>query len=132
MASDIKVYQVITICSSMRFKKEIEEAHKMLTLKGWIVLLPCPFYPDENPDYPLSTAGKNNFMAMHYQRIRMSDAVYIINKDGYIGESVADELKYATRQGKKIIYYEPDPENYSTGSEKEKEDINEREVTKFA
>ena len=48
---------------------------------------------------------KEMFMKMHFQRIDMSDAVFVINKNGYIGESVSIELNYAEKIGKEIIYY---------------------------
>ena len=37
----------------------------------------------------------------------MSDEVFVINKDGYIGESTRNEIEYAKKQGKKISYLEP-------------------------
>ena len=36
----------------------------------------------------------------------MSDAIYVINKDGYIGESTASEIAWAEELGKEIIYME--------------------------
>ena len=47
---------------------------------------------------------------MHYQRIDMSDAVYIVNVDGYIGESTRNEMAYAISKGKEILSLVPIPE----------------------
>ena len=45
---------------------------------------------------------------MHKRKIDMADAIYVINVGGYIGESTRSEIDYATRQGKEILYLEPD------------------------
>ena len=34
----------------------------------------------------------------------MSDFVYIINKDDYIGESTKEEIEYAKSKGKEVKY----------------------------
>lgn len=45
-----------------------------------------------------STRFKEQFMA---------DAIYVINVDGYIGESTRSEIEYALRNGKRVYYLEP-------------------------
>lgn len=41
----------------------------------------------------------------HYKNIEISDAIYVINIDGYIGNSVKEEIEYAKELGKEIIYH---------------------------
>ena len=36
----------------------------------------------------------------------LSDAIYVINKGGYIGESTKREIEYAKKKGKQIYYLE--------------------------
>ena len=48
-----------------------------------------------------------NELAIHKQKIDMSDEIYVINKDGYIGESLKDEIQYAIENKKKVTYLEP-------------------------
>ena len=36
----------------------------------------------------------------------MSDEIFVINKDGYIGQSTNNEIEYAKSLGKKISYLE--------------------------
>ena len=43
---------------------------------------------------------------LHYKRIDISDAIYVINVDGYIGESTKKEIEYAKKLGKEILYLE--------------------------
>ena len=42
----------------------------------------------------------------HFKKIDMSDAVYVVNIGGYIGESVSREVCYAKEHNKEIIYHE--------------------------
>ena len=42
----------------------------------------------------------------HLKKIDISDAIFIINKNGYIGESVKNEINYAKSINKEIIYLE--------------------------
>ena len=41
----------------------------------------------------------------HYQKIDISDGIYVLNIGGYIGESVSREIAYAQLQGKEIVYH---------------------------
>lgn len=43
---------------------------------------------------------------MHKQKIDMSDEIFVINVNGYIGESTKNEIEYAKKNGKKINYLE--------------------------
>ena len=43
---------------------------------------------------------------MHKQKIDTSDAILVINKNGYIGDSTKSEIEYAKAQNKEIIYLE--------------------------
>ena len=43
---------------------------------------------------------------MHRQKIDISNEVYVINYEGYIGESTKSEIEYAKAKGKKISYLE--------------------------
>ena len=41
----------------------------------------------------------------HYQKIDISDGIYVLNIDGYVGESVRKEIVYAQQHGKEVIYH---------------------------
>ena len=55
---------------------------------------------------PISEAVKENLDALHKKKIDMSDIIYVINKDGYIGESTKSEIAYALAHNKEVLYYE--------------------------
>lgn len=97
--------KVITLCGSTRYKDEFFAALENLTLAGNIVMLPGYFGHQEGA-IPISEAVKENLNALHKKKIDMSDAIYVINKDGYIGESTKSEITYAIAHGKEILYYE--------------------------
>ena len=41
----------------------------------------------------------------HYLKIDLSDGIYVVNIDGYIGQSVKKEIEYAKKHNKEIIFY---------------------------
>ena len=41
---------------------------------------------------------------IHKRKIDMSDAIYVINRDGYIGDSTRSEINYAKDHNKRIYY----------------------------
>lgn len=100
-------YKVITLCGSTKFKDEFIIAQKELTLKGNIVLTVGSF-GHEDGEYNIIITEDLKIMLddMHKRRIDMSDEIFVINKDGYIGSSTKSEIEYAKKAGKKINYLE--------------------------
>lgn len=105
-------YKVITLCGSTRFKDEFMRVQKELTLKGNIVISVGLFGHAgddevwENMDEGTLTKTKEMLDDMHKRKIDMADEIFVINVDGYIGESTRSEIKYAKEQGKKVRYLE--------------------------
>lgn len=98
---------VITICGSSKFKDEILKAARDLTLQGHIVLAPAVFEHAEEEE--LSREDKVRLDNLHRQKINMSDMIFVVNKDQYIGESTFGEIDWADRMGKKIYFLEEIP-----------------------
>ena len=95
-------YKVVTLCGSLRFGREIwDQISRKLVDSGYIVLKPdfC-FTKDEEKMF------KKKLKLMHRQKIDMSDEIFIINKNGYIGESTKAEIEYAKLNEKKVSYLE--------------------------
>jgi len=44
---------------------------------------------------------------VHKRKIELSDSIFVLNKDGYIGKSTHSEIEYAKSLGKEIIFLEP-------------------------
>lgn len=99
----ISKYKVITLCGSTRFKDEFMEAQKKLTLEGNIVLSVGLF--GHSGDEEVWTPGTKDMLDdMHLRKIDMADEIYVVNVDGYIGESTKREIAYAESHGKKVNY----------------------------
>ncbi len=98
-------YKVITLCGSTRFKEDFERVNKYLTLAGNIVIsVGCFGHAGDS----FTEDQKVMLDDIHKRKIDMADAIYVINKDGYIGSSTRSEIQYALRTGKQIIYMEDD------------------------
>ncbi len=98
-------YKVITLCGSTRFKEDFERVNRELTLAGNIVISVGCF--GHSGDV-FSDEQKIMLDDIHKRKIDMADAIYVINKDGYIGESTRSEIKYAIAHGKQVILMEDD------------------------
>jgi len=98
-------YPVITLCGSTKFKEEFERVNRELTLAGNIVISVGCF--GHSGDV-FSDEQKIMLDDIHKRKIDMADAIYVINKDGYIGASTRSEIKYAIAHGKQIIFMEDD------------------------
>ena len=93
--------KVITFCGSSRFRDLFHKLASEYTLMGWIVLMPhCHYENDSRPDL------KDLLVNIHRDMIAMSDAILVVNKDGYIGDSTKEEIKWAEVLHKEVKYFE--------------------------
>lgn len=97
-------YKIITLCGSIKFKEEFIKVQEKLTLEGNIILTPNFFNSMKKEDIKEET--KEMLDKMHKQKIDMSDEIFVINVEGYIGESTRNEIEYAKAKGKKVSYLE--------------------------
>ncbi|WP_096186517.1 hypothetical protein [Evansella halocellulosilytica] len=95
--------KVITLCGSTKFKEQFEKANASLTLEGNIVISLGFFEQSEGID--ITDEQAKLFADIHFRKIDMSDEIFVIDVDGYIGESTKKEIDYAKEHGKKIRYY---------------------------
>ena len=105
-------YKVITLCGSTRFKDQFMEVQKKLTLEGNIVISVGLFGHSgdnevwENMDEGTLTKTKEMLDDMHKRKIDMADEIFVINVNGYIGDSTRSEIDYALAHGKVVRYLE--------------------------
>lgn len=100
-------YKVITLCGSTRFKDEFLKVQKQLTLEGNIVISVGMFgHADGEFENVITPEIKVMLDDIHKRKIDMSDEIYVINKNGYIGESTKSEIEYAIKNGKRVDYLE--------------------------
>ena len=99
----MKKAKVITMCGSYKFMNEIIFHTERLELEGNCVLSPISLTKNK------SAYKQEDFVLLgllHKQKIDLSDAIFVVNVNHYIGESTKSEIKYAKQKGKEIIYLE--------------------------
>lgn len=95
--------KVVTICGSMKFEKEMIEIAQDLELKYGYVVIQCIYFPKEKK---LTKKEKELVSQNHFKKIDISDAIYVVNVNGYIGESTKKEIEYARTLQKEILSLE--------------------------
>ena len=77
--------KIITICGSLKFENEMKNVSEKLSLEGNCVL--SVIYPTKEKEKytkeEIELLGKE-----HLKKIDISNAIFVINKNGYIGGSV--------------------------------------------
>ncbi len=94
--------KIVTICGSMRFKDKMMEISKELEIKNKYVVIQCIYSNDK-----FTEKEQQILSDLHYNKIKISDAIYVVNVNGYIGNSTGKEIEYAKRLGKEVMYLEP-------------------------
>ena len=94
--------EVITLCGSLKFKKEMMKVAEKMALDGYCVL--TPVYP-VSEDIERTEEQLIKLKEAHFKRIELSDAILVVNINNYIGDSTKVEIDYAKKLGKEIIYY---------------------------
>ena len=94
--------KVITICCSLKFQNEMMSVSEKLSLEGNCVFMPV---------YPVIKRKRNkeeldNLKKIHFKKVELSDAIFVINKDKYIGDGTNLEIEYAKKSSKEILYLE--------------------------
>jgi hypothetical protein len=96
-------HKVITICGSFKFIDEIKRQTERLTLEGNCVL--SIIYETHEREFYTEDKCKL-FAEIHLQRIAMSDAIFVVNVNGYIGNATRNEIEYAKSLNKEVLYLE--------------------------
>lgn len=101
----MRKYKVITLCGSTKFKDEFMQQQKRLTLEGNIVISVGLFgHADGDYKTVITDEVKEMLDDIHKRKIDMSDAIFVIDVNGYIGSSTRSEIEYAKATGKEIMY----------------------------
>ncbi|MGM0883002.1 MAG: hypothetical protein ACQEXQ_18450 [Bacillota bacterium] len=95
--------KVVTLCGSTKFKKQFEQVNGNLTLQGNIVLSLAFF--EQSEDFEITQEQAEILGKIHFRKIDISDEIFVIDVDGYIGSSTRREIEYATETGKMVRYY---------------------------
>lgn len=96
--------KIITVCGSLRFYKEMMEITEKMELQGNCMLVPI-FNPSKSSKEDFTEEEALMLDTMHKERIKLSDAILVVNVNDYIGSSTKSEIEFAMSLNKEIIYY---------------------------
>lgn len=82
--------KVITVCGSYKFKKEMNEITEKMALKGNCMLTPIELTKPNKEAYTKEEALMID--KMHKEKIKLSNAILVVNVGGYIGNSTKVKL----------------------------------------
>lgn len=108
--------RVYTLCGSTRFPTAFALANMHLSMLGHVVIgLGMLGHADDPPgarfltaDGDENTPGKQGLDQLHYRKIDLSDAIYVVNVARYVGSSTRREITYAQSRGKDVEWMFPD------------------------
>lgn len=92
--------RIVCICGSTRFRHEMVDANRRLTLSGAVVLAPAVF---QHGGDTITDVQKRRLDELHLKKIDLADAVLVVDPEGYVGESTSREIAYAQSTGKPIV-----------------------------
>ena len=95
--------KIITVCGSYRFKKEMVEITEKLALQGNSMITPIELSKTNKEAY--TEADVKMLEKMHKEKIKISDAILVVNVNDYIGSSTQKEIEYAKSLNKEVLYY---------------------------
>lgn len=95
--------KIITVCGSYRFRKEMVEITEKLALQGNCMITPIELSKTNKEAY--TEADVKMLEKMHKEKIKISDAILVVNVNDYIGSSTQKEIEYAKSLNKEVLYY---------------------------
>ena len=110
--------KIITIIGSTRYINEMSLIGWEFEKQGHIVLNPRllpPTYirnPNDDGRHAAESENVKEIIDKTYlHKVAMADEIFVVNINGYIGESTRNELNHAIKLNKKIVWLEPESTN---------------------
>lgn len=105
---DLDKIESVTICSSSKFYGIAKQLASTLRSNGIEVYTPRFDFDEET--VVVTREKKKELTREFLDKIERSDAIYVVNSQGYTGSSVCIEVGYASALGKPVILSEPPTE----------------------
>lgn len=96
-----KKKEIITICGSMKFEEKMKELALEFTLEGKIVFTPA-FKSKTKTSF--TDKEKQILDETHKKKIKLSDSIFVVNIDNYIGKSTKNEIEFAKNNNVVVDY----------------------------
>lgn len=110
------VPRIVCLCGSTRFFDQFMAANYALTMQG-VIVLSVGFYHHlaaevhgtlHGEDVGVETDEQKVALdELHKRKIDLADEIFVLNVDGYIGDSTRSEIEYAESHDKPVRYLEP-------------------------
>lgn len=94
--------KIITVCGSLRFKDEMMQIAEQIELEGNVALIPIIPARKKKEEYTAEEIGMLG--KMHKERIKLSDGIFVVNVDNYVGSATQSEIDFARALNKEITY----------------------------
>ncbi len=87
---------IITLCGSARFEKHFKAWNELLTLSGHTVFSLSVYPSDKEAGKDWYTDEEKQILDIaHKKKIRVSDAILVLNHCAYVGDSTISEIEFA-------------------------------------
>tara|TARA_Y100000114_G_C11764120_1_gene332363 strand:+ start:45858 stop:46394 length:537 start_codon:yes stop_codon:yes gene_type:complete len=97
----------ITLCGSARFEDYFKFWNEQLSLCGHVVYSLSVYPSDKQSGKDWYTEEQKQVLdQVHLDKIRNSDAILVLNRHAYIGESTMKEIEFARNLGKTVYALE--------------------------
>jgi hypothetical protein len=105
--------KIICLCGSTRFTEQMLITQWNLTKQGNVVLswcaLPDSYFLSGDKAHIGDQEGVKEIVdEVHKRRIDLCDEVFVLNINGYIGDSTKSEVRYALKHDKPVKFLEPE------------------------
>lgn len=101
--------KIVCLCGSTRFTDEMLVKQFLYRSRGILAIgwcaVPSSFH--EGPHLGETMGVKEKLDTVHKRIIDICDEVFVLNLNGYIGESTRSEIEYAESIGKPVLYEVP-------------------------
>lgn len=99
------LFPTVTLVGSTKFPELFLKYAREFTLRGYLVHTVHLFGHQEGMNMRGDT--KKLLDKMYLQKIYVSDEIFVINPNGYIGLGACDEIHFAAAHNKNITFMEP-------------------------
>ena len=105
--------KIVVLCGSSKFVDIMAVAEWLIERDELAITMGLNLLPHWYPDCPSDHLAEHEGCAeamdeLHLRKIDLSDEIFVVDWDGYIGKSTANEIEYAKKNGKDIRYFSKD------------------------
>ena len=105
--------KIVVLCGSSKFVDIMAVAEWFIERDELAITMGLNLLPQWYPDVPADHLAEHEGCAevmdeLHLRKIDLADEIFVVDWDGYIGKSTANEIEYAKKTGKRIRYFSED------------------------